>query len=191
MEEQTTAGTPRPAVAAPHHEPGTLPCTASAPYGNERCGAPIHNRVLVVITSGESGHDGAELARRGFPIRTGRHVPISGIPQPARRERRRARLSERIKAEILAKRPRGEAVVRPGLKFQFRKPSTGSDLASPPPEADFPQTPREGDHHRRGEIRARPAAAVGPPIRVCLEVQGRGSPQEAARTSLVLGPRQG
>jgi len=112
------------------------------PYSNERCGPPIHKRVLVVITSGESGHDGAELARRGFPIRTGRHVPISGIPQPARRERRRARLSERIKPEILAKRPRGEAVVRAGLEFQYRKPSTGSDPAKHSREAPVPEKVR-------------------------------------------------
>ena len=78
-------------------------------------------------------------ARHAHPGRCGR--PTAGLAgggtsalspwMPARRERRRARLSERIRAEILAKKPRGEAVVRPSLEFQYRKPSTGFDPANP------------------------------------------------------------
>ena len=49
---------------------------------------PIHERVFAVITSGESGHDAAELALEGIPICTSRTCPdfrnpAANSPPPA------------------------------------------------------------------------------------------------------------
>jgi len=135
------AGTPRPAVTAPHYEPGTLPRTGSDPTPMDDM-APQSTRacwwspqVVRVVTMSQRWHLGASRsARAGY-------VPNSGIPQSAGREGRRARLSDRIKAEILAKRPRGgghaqtpsrvsaSRTVNPGLTP--RRPS-GSDPRDDP-----------------------------------------------------------